>query len=303
MSVEVGTMAVVGLAVLIAGLVLMRPRYQAAQGAGKLLIMGPVFEAVALAMFAMEHFTAARALATLVPRWLPAHLFWTYFFGVALLAAAISFILWRCVRWSGLLLALFFVLVVATIDVPNLPSHLHERLFWTLFVRETAFACGAMVLAGSVWPRASWAGSALVRVGRTILAPIFVFYAIEHFLFPQFVPGVPLEKLIPAGFPAPHTLSFLIGMTLLVAGVGLVIPRTSVIAAAGSGTVLVLLTALFYLPIFLMEIRTPMALEGLNYVGDTLLFASTALLAGFDGRPIPELDRELVQEPSRVITA
>lgn len=303
MSVEVGTMAVVGLAVLIAGLVLMRPRYQAAQGAGKLLIMGPVFEAVALAMFAMEHFTAARALATLVPRWLPAHLFWTYFFGVALLAAAISFILWRCVRWSGLLLALFFVLVVATIDVPNLPSHLHERLFWTLFVRETAFACGAMVLAGSVWPRASWAGSALVRVGRTILAPIFVFYAIEHFLFPQFVPGVPLEKLIPSGFPAPILLSYFVGITLLLAGIGLVIPRTAAIAAAGSGWVLMLLTALFYLPIFLMEIHSEMAMEGINYVGDTLLFAATAMLAGLDARAFPAVERRTMEHADGVVTA
>ena len=304
MSAGVWTMVGAGVAALVAGLILVRGRFHSARGSGKLIVLGPVFEAVALAIFAAEHFTAARALASLVPRWLPAHLFWAYFFGVALLAAAVSFVIWRCVRWSGVLLALFFLLVVATIDVPNLPKHLHERLFWTLFVRETAFGCGAMVLAGSVWPRASWAGAALMRVGRTILAPIFVFYAIEHFLFPQFVPGVPLEKLIPAGFPAPHTLSFLIGMTLLFAGIGLVIPRTSAIAAAGSGAVLVLLTALFYLPIFLMEMQTPMALEGMNYVGDTLLFAATALLAGFGAE---ESTAALEEEPARrtgsVITA
>jgi hypothetical protein len=51
-------------------------------------------------------------------------------------------------------------------------------------------------------------------------------------------------------------------------------------AAAAAGTVLLLLTAFFYVPILLTEIRSPLAVEGVNYVGDTLLFAATALLAG-----------------------
>lgn len=281
LALEVWGMVAVGVATLAVGLVLVRERYQTAAGSEKVLVLGPVFEAVALAIFATEHFTAARDLMNLVPRWLPYPLFWTYFFGGALLAAAISLIIWRCVRWSGVLLALFFLLIVATIDLPNLPKHVHERLFWTLAVRETAFACGAMVLAGSAWRQGSRAGRALIRTGRMILAPTFIFYAIEHFLFPRFVPGVPLEKLIPEGFPAPVLLSCLIGTTLLLAGIGLLIPAAVRIAAAGSGVVLLLLTALFYLPIFIMEIHSPMAIEGINYVGDTLLFAATALLAGF----------------------
>jgi len=44
--------------------------------------------------------------------------------------------------------------------------------------------------------------------------------------------------------------------------------------------VLVLLTVCFYMPILATEIRSPLAVEGVNYVGDTLLFAATALLAG-----------------------
>jgi hypothetical protein len=59
------------------------------------------------------------------------------------------------------------------------------------------------------------------------------------------------------------------------------IRRTRRIAAASAGTVLLLLTAFFYIPILAMEIHTPLAVEGINYVGDTLLFAATALLAGF----------------------
>lgn len=279
MSLEIWGMVCAGIAALCAGLVLVRPRFQAACGAGKLIVLGPVFEAVALAIFAAEHFLAARDLMGIVPRWLPWHLFWTYFFGVALLAAAISFLLWRCVRWSATLLAFFFLLIVATLDVPGIPALPHDRFFWILTVRETCFAAGAMVLAGSMWQ--GKAGSALRLAGRAIVAPVLVFYAIEHFLHPRHVPGVPLEKLTPAWMPAPVLLSYLVGIVLLLAGIGLLARPVARIAAAGSGLVLLVLTACFYLPIFLMEMHSPLAVEGMNYVGDTLLFAATALLAGF----------------------
>jgi uncharacterized membrane protein len=287
MSVEVWGMIAAGVAALVAGLVLVRPRFQAASGAAKVVVLGPVFEAVALAIFAAEHFLAARDLMPIVPRWLPGPLFWTYFVGAAWLAAAISFIAWRHVRWSAALVALLFLIIVATISLPGLPRHVHERLFWTLTVRETAFAGGAMVLAGSVWAiGTNSAGNALTLVGRVIVAATMIFYAIQHFLFPRFVPGVPLEKLIPAWVPAPTLLSWFIGITLLLAGVGLLMRRTIGLAAAGSGIVLLLLTAFFYVPIFVMEIHSELAVEGINYVGDTLLFAATALLAGF-GRAGP----------------
>jgi uncharacterized membrane protein len=273
-------MIAVGIAALAAGLLLVRARFAAASGAGRILLLGPVFEAVALAMFAAEHFLAARDLSGIVPRWLPGPLFWTYFVGAALLAAAISFIAWRCVRWSACLLALLFLIIVATVDLPNLGQEMHERLFWTLTVRETCFAAGAMVLAGSVWPRGR-AGTALGILGRFLVAGTFIFYAIEHFLFPRFVPGVPLEKMTPTWVPAPTLLAYIVGTTLLAAGVGLMIRRTRRAAAASAGVVLLLLTVLFYGPILMMELHSPLAVEGVNYVGDTLLFAATALLAAF----------------------
>lgn len=270
-----------GVVSLVAGLVLARERLRSTRGAERILVLGPVFEAVALAVFAAEHFTAARDLMGIVPKWLPGPLFWTYFVGVAWLAAAVSFIAWRQVRWSASLSALLFLIIVVTVSLPGLPKHFHERFFWILTVRETSFAGGAMVLAGSVWPRDESAGVMLVRTGRWIVALTMVFYAVEHFLFPLFVPGVPLEKPMPGWVAAPRVLSYLVGASLLAGGIGLMIPRRVRVAAAGCGTVLLLLTALFYVPIFVMEMQTPAgAVEGLNYVGDTMLFAATVLLAG-----------------------
>ena len=281
MTLEIWGMMGAGSGALVAGLALARSRFRAASGAEKLITLGPVFEATALAIFSAEHFFAARDLMPIVPHWMPGPpLFWTYFVGAALLAAAISFIAWRCVRWSATLLALLFLIIVATLDLPNIPTHAHERLFWTLTVRELGFAAGAMVLAGRVWPRQHAVGAALSVLGRWILGPIMVFYGIQHILFPLFAPGVPLELRTPAWMPAAALLAYLVGIILVLAGVGLVVGPAIRFAAAAAGAVLLLLTFLFYLPIFVLEIHSTRAVEGINYVGDTLLFAATVLLAG-----------------------
>jgi uncharacterized membrane protein len=277
-TVEVWGMMVAALVALVAGLALVRTRFNAASGAGKVLVLGPVFAAVALAEFAAEHFTAARDLMGIVPKWLPGPLFWTYFVGAAWLAAAISFIIWRQVRWSATGTWLLMWIIVATLDVPALPKGPHTRFFWILTVRELAFGSGALVLAASVWPGS--ARGAMMRIGRWIVAAVMIFYGIEHFFYPHNVPGVPLENMIPAWVPAPTLIAYVVGMVLLVGGVGLFIPRSARESAAGAGVVLLLLTALFYVPIFVMEMHTAQAVEGLNYVGDTLLWAATVLLAG-----------------------
>jgi uncharacterized membrane protein len=188
---------------------------------------------------------------------------------------------WRHVRWSAALLALLFLIIVITIDLPSLPRHVHDRIFWTLTLRETVFAGGAMVLAASVRPSRSLAGTALERIGRAIVGATMIFYGIEHFLFPRFVTGVPLEKPTPAWMPAPTAIAWVVGITLVVAGVGLFVRSTVRIAAAGAGIVLLLLVVCFYGPLLVSEFHTD-PVEGLNYFADTLLFAGTVLLAGFE---------------------
>jgi uncharacterized membrane protein len=281
MSRAVWGMLVAGIAALAAGLFMTRGRVRTASGAGKLLMLAPALEAAALAVFGAEHFFLAQFIMGGVPRWLPGHLFWAYFVGVALLAAAISLIAWRYVGWSAPLLAVMLLIFVATIHLPNLIANPHQRLFWTLVLRELSFAGGAMVLTGSVWPHAL-----VTRVGRTIVAIACIVFAVEHFFFPHNVPGVPIEKLTPSWFPFPVLLSYFVGVVLLCAGVGLLGQKTVRTAAAGGGFVLLVITVLFYGPIMLMELHSDSAIEGINYVADTLLFASTVLFAGWGAKEV-----------------
>ncbi len=187
-------------------------------------------------------------------------------------------------RLSATLLALFFLIIVAVVDLPNLSAQLHDRIFWTLTVRELCFAGGAMVLAGSLSPCDAPVCRMLVPIGRSIVALVMIFYGIEHFFFPHNVPGVPLEKITPSWIPASAAITCFIGVLLILAGIGLFIRRTIRIAAAGAGAILVLLVIVFYGPICIAELSTN-PVEGLNYVGDTLLFAATVMLAGFGTNP------------------
>ncbi|HEV2480238.1 MAG TPA: hypothetical protein VGS79_11260, partial [Puia sp.] len=75
---------------------------------------GRIFFAVTMIIFGIEHFIYAQFVQTLVPDWIPGHLFWTYFAGVALIAAGVGFILRIQLRLAGLLLggAIFIWFVV-----------------------------------------------------------------------------------------------------------------------------------------------------------------------------------------------
>ncbi|HET7348861.1 MAG TPA: hypothetical protein VFJ10_16110, partial [Acidobacteriaceae bacterium] len=81
------------------------------------------------------------------------------------------------------------------------------------------------------------------------------------------------------------------------------VPRMVRGVAAVSGSMLVLLTAFFYLPILVMEIHTPLVIEGINYVGDTLLFGATVLLAGFAADRSWGVDEVAGREPAALETA
>ncbi len=281
MNIEVWGMSIAGAAALVAGFLLAWPRLRGLSGVDKVLALGPVFAAAPLAVFGMEHLLAARDIEPIVPHWMPWPLFWTYFVGAALLAAALSFIVWRCLRWSASLLALLFIIFVATIDVPGLMQSLHNRFSWTLTLREAIFACGALMLFAGAGGLRSRLDCILAGIGRGFIAATLFFYAAEHFLFPRNAPGVPLELMTPAWMPAPKLLAYAIGVSLLLGGIGLCIRPAVRIAAAECGFILLLLTALFYVPILVTEIRSAQAVEGLNYVYDTMLFAATVLLAGF----------------------
>src|ERR1700691_6625408 len=73
-------------------------------GLDKILPFGRLFFAMPMGVFGTEHLVDTAEIAALVPSWMPAHLFWTYLVGVALIAAALSITVKRYSKLAAILL-------------------------------------------------------------------------------------------------------------------------------------------------------------------------------------------------------
>lgn len=272
-------MSFAGLVCLVAGVVIYRKEIGAARGWEKLITLGPVFFAVSLAVFAPEHFHGPKFVQNMVPRWMPAHAFWPYLVGCALLAAAASLVARKYVRLSSTLLGLMFFLFVCMIYLPSAITHPKVRFAWIFVLRDLSFAAGAWSLAGlqsrASSPRQSkW----MILFGRIVITVAAIFFGIQHFLHPRFTPGVPLRMTMPSWVPFPGAWAYLAGAVLVAAGISLALNKQARLAAASIGALMSALTLFLYLPVLVLAHGPAAVNQGLNYVADTLLYAGAALL-------------------------
>jgi uncharacterized membrane protein len=271
-----------GAALTLIGVFAVRRELSEASGLDKILALGAVFVAASLAAFSAEHFGLAQFIQEGVPSWIPWHLFWAYFVGCALLAAALSIATKVQIRLAATLLGIMIFVFVLTIHLPRVWAHPHDRIAWAVAVRDLSFAGGAWALAGA--QTEEWRNHGthkLITLGRFLIAIAAVFFGVEHFLHPEFVPVVPLEKLMPAWFPGHLPIVYITGAVLLAAGVSLLLGIRPRAAATGLGIVVLILVLIFYLPIAIAipsSAGTGEKIEGLNYFFDTLLFAGTVLV-------------------------
>ncbi len=90
----------IGVVLLVIGLIkIIKDELPQRHGLDKILPFGRLFFAMPMGVFGTDHLVDAADIAPLVPSWIPAHLFWTYLVGVALIAAALSIILNRYSSW------------------------------------------------------------------------------------------------------------------------------------------------------------------------------------------------------------
>jgi hypothetical protein len=76
----------------------------------KLIPFGGIFFCITMTSFGMAHFLYLQHVAAMVPGWMPDHIFWTYFAGVALIGSGTAIILKiRQKRIATLLGAMIFI--------------------------------------------------------------------------------------------------------------------------------------------------------------------------------------------------
>jgi uncharacterized membrane protein len=274
-------MCAAGIALFLIGVWAAKNEVAKARGLDKVASLSNLCFALPLAVFGTLHLFDPRSLIFIVPRYMPWPMFWVYFVGCALIAASLSIAAKIEVRWSGLLVGLMMFLFVAMIYLRGALANPHNRIIWTIVFREMSFGGAGWILAGNAkegW--AEQAKSTLITVGRILVASAAIVFGIEHFLHPMGLPGVPLQKEMPAWVPGRVFIDYVTGAALLVAGVCFLLTHKTRMAATYLGTWILLLVLVIYGPVLIGALSNPstaVQVEGINYFADTLLFAGGIL--------------------------
>ena len=276
-------MSSVGLIYFLAGIFVLRKEISAARGWEKLITLGPVLMAVPVAMFGTDHLCSPGPIKDIVPSWVPAHLFVTYFVGCALLAAATSLTLRKYVRLSFTLFGVMFFLFVCMMHIPNALADPKDRFAWEIVLRDITYSGAGFALAG-LYSRASSPQQSkwMILFGRIVIAMAAIFFAVEHFLHPEFSPGVSSPAVTPSWVPFPSVWGYLAGTILLAAGIALALNKKPRIAATSIGALMaVIALSLELITLILALARSGSTLEinvALDTVFDTMLYGGAALV-------------------------
>ncbi len=281
-------MCVAGIAIFLVGIPAATHTIAGARGADKIVALAGLSVAVPLAVFGALHLFGPQLVRDLVPRYMPWRMFWVYFVGCALIAASLSIASGIAVRWSALLFGVMMFLFVAMIHLRGALARPHDRIIWTIVVRETSFGGAGLLLAGTALDGWGAAGKkVLVTAGRACVLLAAVVFGVEHFLYPTGLPGVPLVKQMPVWLPGRALIDYVTGAGLLVLAGSMMLGRNTRTVAAALGAWLLLLVVAMYGPILiaaLFQTNAGIKVEAINYFADTLLFTGVILaLASAEG--------------------
>jgi uncharacterized membrane protein YphA (DoxX/SURF4 family) len=107
-----------------------------------LSVIGRIIFGLCLPLFGVVHFLYPDAVASFIPSWIPARLFWAYFTAGAFIAAGLAVLSGVMIRLATVLVAVMFTAWLIVLHIPRLvaaPGDPHE---WATVFIALAF-CGA----------------------------------------------------------------------------------------------------------------------------------------------------------------
>ena len=114
-----------------------------------LIAIGRIVYALAIGYMGLRHFTATKEMEMMVPAFLSGMaLPLTYFTGVCVVLAAVSFIINKWTRWSGLLMALFLVLTILLVHAPGFSDPAMMQVAMGNAARDAGLLGAALMIAG-----------------------------------------------------------------------------------------------------------------------------------------------------------
>ncbi len=105
--------------------------------------------ALSLIFFGSAHFIDVKDTLSLIPHWLPAHLFWAYFTGCAFIATGVAALTGLCARLAVTLSVVQLTLFLVLVWLPILATGSRNPFQWREAILNAALVAGAWVVAES----------------------------------------------------------------------------------------------------------------------------------------------------------
>ena len=115
----------------------------------KPVTFGRMLFAFSMIVFGAQHFMYAAFIATLIPAWIPLHLFWVYFTGVGFIAAGLCIATGILSRLASMALGTMFLLWFLLLHAPRVAAHLRNGDEWASAFVALAIAGGSFLLAST----------------------------------------------------------------------------------------------------------------------------------------------------------
>jgi uncharacterized membrane protein len=105
--------------------------------------------AVSTILFGVTHFLVLAFIASLVPKWIPWHMFWAWFTAVAFVVVGLAFIVRIAARPAAFLLGLMFLSWVAVLHGPRIYAAMNSVAEWNSGLVALGMAGCSFALCGS----------------------------------------------------------------------------------------------------------------------------------------------------------
>jgi uncharacterized membrane protein len=248
--------------------------------------VGRYFIAIPMAIYGVQHFIYLQFVADFIPAWIPGHMFWACFTGVALIAAAVGIILKQWDRWAATLLGSMIFLWVILLHTSRLAAKPYDQAEWRGIFQALAMSSFAFVLARTLaqpgklieTPTNGFVGgmNGLSKLGARfapyLIALSMVAFGVQHFIFADVT-----TAQVPVWIPGSALANYLSGAALIAAGVGILFLRTARLAAALLGIMIFLSVIFVHAPIVIASPRFESDwCKALVMSGGTFLLAACA---------------------------
>jgi uncharacterized membrane protein len=215
-------------------------------------MLGRIFVAISLVVFGIQHFMYGGFVAGLVPLWMPGHLFWAYFVGVAFFAAAVGILYRIMARPAATLLGVMFFLFLVLLHIPRIIGNSGSANEWTSGFVALAMCGLAWALANASPLEEREKADPFLKLGRYFFALAIVAFGIQHFIYAHFAAG-----LGPPWFPGRPLWAYLTSGALAAAGTAIFLGRELRLAATLLGTLLLLFFLVVHVPRIVTRLHDP----------------------------------------------